>query len=108
MFISASEVSRRAGSKKRAHEEPQWAKPIMMIMVERGILETDHLGRYRIKPLPRKKKAKWVAPDIAKILEENKIPIPDETAPDAGVSGNAAAVSGSESVLAEDEYYEQL
>ncbi len=108
MFISASEVSRRAGSKKRAHEEPNWAKPILMSMAERGILEADMQGRYRIKPVRRKKKGKWVAPDIAKILEENEIPIPGETAPDDGVSGNATAVSGSESALAEDEYYEQL
>ena len=107
MFINASEISRRV-DKKRVHKEPHWAKPILMSMAERGILEADIQGRYRIKPVRLKKKGKWVAPDIAKILEENKIPIPGETASNAGVSGIATAVSGSESDLAEDEYYEQL
>ena len=114
-FVNASEVSRRAGSKKRAHDEPNWAKPILMNMAERGILEADIQGRYRIKPVSRKKKGKWVAPDIAKILADNEIPIPGEGAPDAtggvpaegGMAAPTVAGEG-ESQLADDEYYEQL
>ena len=37
-------------------------------------LESDVQGRYRIKPVPRKKKGnQWVAPDIAKILKESGV-----------------------------------
>ena len=49
-----------------------------MRMAERGILESDSQGRYRIKPVSRKDKNKrWVAPDIAKILQESGVEIED-------------------------------
>ncbi|HEX7577328.1 MAG TPA: hypothetical protein VF430_04755 [Verrucomicrobiae bacterium] len=92
-FTNAKEVARRAASKKRFYDDPEWAKPILMRMADRGILESDVQGRYRIKPVSRKKKGnQWVAPDIAKILKES------------GVEVEAAG----EGDIAEDEYYEQL
>ena len=92
-FTNAKEVARRASSKKKFHDDPDWAKPILMRMAERGILESDIQGRYRVKPLPRKKKgSQWVAPDIAKILKESGVEVEDEG------GGN----------IATDEYYEQL
>jgi hypothetical protein len=106
MFINASEISRRV-DKKRVHKEPHWAKPILMSMEERGILEADIQGRYRIKPVRRKKKDKWVAPDIAKIIEEHKITIPGHSAPGSAPS-NVTAMTEGESDIADDEYYEQL
>jgi hypothetical protein len=89
-FTNATEVCRRAGSKKRFHEDPGWAKPILMRMEERGILESDIQGRFRIKPIHKKKVKQWVSPDIAEILKEGGV-----------------AVEGEETV-AEDDYYEQL
>jgi len=92
-FTNAMEVSRRAGSKKKFYDDPGWAKPILMRMVERGILESDIQGRYRIKPVPRKKRvAQWVAPDIAQILKE----------------GGVAVGGEGDGDIADDEYYEQL
>jgi len=92
-FTNAKEVARRAGNKKRFYEDPDWARPVLARMAERGILESDIQGRYRIKPLPRKKKgSQWVAPDIAKILK------------DSGVEVEAV----DEGDIADDEYYEQL
>jgi hypothetical protein len=94
-FTGAMEVCRRAGSKKRFHEDPNWAKPILLRMAERGILESDLQGRFRIKPVLKKKKdSKWVAPDIAKILKES------------GVEMDVN--SGGEGEIAEDEYYDEL
>jgi hypothetical protein len=85
------EIARRATGRKRFHDDPDWAKPILMRMADRGILEDDALGRYRIKPLSRKDKNKrWVAPDIAKILQESGVEV--EGAGD----------------IAPDEYYEEL
>jgi hypothetical protein len=90
-FVGAMEIARRATGRKKFHDNPDWAKPILMRMAERGILEDDASGRYRIKPLSRKDKNKrWVAPDIAKILQESGVEV--EGAGD----------------IAPDEYYEQL
>jgi hypothetical protein len=94
-FTSAMEVCRRAGSKKRFYEDPSWAKPILQRMEERGILESDVQGRYRVKPVSKKKKGnKWVAPDIAKILKESDLEMD--------------ASDASEAEIAEDEYYNEL
>jgi len=90
-FVNAMEIARRSGNKRRFYEEPDWAKVVLMRMEERGILESDPSGRYRIKPAPRRDKNKrWVAPDIAKILNESGVEI------EAGGD------------LASDEYYEEL
>ena len=90
-FVGAAEIARRAGSKQRFYKEPDWAKPVLLQMADRGILESDAHGRYRIKPVNRKDKLKrWVAPDIAKILQESGL----ET--EAGED------------VAPDEYYEEL
>ena len=90
-FVNAMEISRRAGHKQRFYDEPDWATVVLMRMGERGILESDSQGRYRIKPIARKDKNKrWVAPDIAKILNESGVEV------EAG--GDIAA----------DEYYEEL
>jgi len=82
-FIGAKEISRRAGTKKRFHEDPDWAKPVLMAMVDRGVIEADLMGRYRIKQ-DRKKgdKHKWVSPDIEKILAEGGVDV-DGEAPDS-------------------------
>jgi len=90
-FVNGMEIARRAGNKKRFYDEPDWAKVVLMRMEERGILESDPSGRYRIKPVSRKDKNKrWVAPDIAKILNESGVEV------DAGGD------------IASDEYYEEL
>jgi hypothetical protein len=92
-FTNAMEICRRAGSKKKFYDDPNWAKPILMRMEERGILESDIQGRYRVKPVRKKKLVKqWVAPDIAQILKENGV----------AVEGNG------DGDIADDDYYEQL
>jgi len=89
-YVGAVEIARRAGNKKRFHQDPNWAKQILLRMADRGLLESDNSGRYRIKAISRKDK-RWVAPDIAKILQES------------GVEGGTG---GSET--APDEDYENL
>jgi hypothetical protein len=93
-FISTKEIARRASGKKKFYKDPEWAKPLLMRMQERGLLESDTTGRYRIKPVAHKNKNKrWVAPDIAKILQESGVEV-NET------EGTPA--------VAPDDYYEQL
>jgi len=79
-FINAKEVCRRAGTKRRYHEDPDWAKPILLSMVDNGLLEKDLNGRFRVKP-ERKKghNQKWISPDIEKILNEGGVNIDEET-----------------------------
>jgi hypothetical protein len=91
-FVAAREVCRRAGGRKRYHEDHEWAKPILQRMIERGILEMNSEGQYRVKHTKKKKGGRWVAPDIAKILQENGVE----------VEGQGQAEIGS------DDYYEQL
>lgn len=90
-YVSTKEIARRASGKKKFYENPEWAKPILMHMQERGLIESDTLGRYRLKPVSRKDKSKrWVSPEIAKILQESGVPV--EGASEIGT----------------DDYYEQL
>ena len=71
-FVSAREICRRAGGKRRFRQSPEWAKPFLGRMVERSILETDGNGHYRLKPIPKKSRQKrWVSPQIAKILQNS-------------------------------------
>lgn len=92
-FTNAMEVCRRVGSRKRCYEDPGWAKPILMRMAERGILESDIQGRYRVKPVSKKKLAKqWVSPDIAKVLKDGGLEVKGE----------------GEADIADDEYYDKL
>jgi hypothetical protein len=90
-FVSAREVCRRAAGKKRYYDEPDWAKPYLLRMMDRHILENDAMGRYRIKPISKKDKdQRWVAPNIAEILKEGGVEVE---------SGDIAP---------DDDYYEQL
>ena len=81
-FIGAKEIARRAGGKKRFHENPDWAKPLLVRMAERGILEGDAMGRYRLKPVKKSRATETAAEKIE-----------TETA---------------DGELAPDDYYEQL
>lgn len=72
-FVSTREIARRAGGKRRFHREPEWAKPVLTRMVERGILETDPAGHHRIKPPDKKleQRKRWTSPQVARILHQS-------------------------------------
>jgi len=75
-WVNAKEICRRASTKRRYSEDNNWAKPILQRMKERNLLEGDALGRYRIKPSPKKgHRGRWVSPDIEKILKEGGVQI---------------------------------
>jgi hypothetical protein len=83
-FIAAREISRRAGGKRRAHYEPNWAAAVLSRLVERGLIESDSTGHYRLRPPVRKKNQRFLAPNIRRILEqkggqfEQVLEIPEE------------------------------
>lgn len=71
-FVPAVAISRQAGGKHKARATPDWARSVLMRMVERGILETDAANAYRLKPIPKSPTAKqWVSPQIASILKRS-------------------------------------
>lgn len=98
-FVAAKEICRRAGSRKRYGDDPDWAKIVLLRMEERGILESDVSGRYRIKAARKKKgEHQWVSPEISKILSEGGV-----KADEAGGEGGGEAGE-----LHSDEHYDQL
>ena len=72
-FVSARVVSRRLGGKRRYHDDPLWVMPILNKLVEKGFVETDTQGHYRLKkkdPID-KSQVTWVSPQVKKILERS-------------------------------------
>ena len=43
-FVSGKEIARRASGKKKFYDNPEWAKPLLTRMQERGLLESNALG----------------------------------------------------------------
>jgi hypothetical protein len=71
-FVSYAEISRRAGGKRRFRQEPEWASNVLNRLVEKGLIESDSTGHYRLKGRPKREKtARWVSPEIRKILERS-------------------------------------
>ena len=74
-FFSMREICRRAGGKRVYRENPSWARPHLPRLVEKGLIETDGSGHYRIKseqpgqPGALKAKRKWVSPQMARLLK---------------------------------------
>jgi len=72
-FVSANSICRHAGGRRRFCESPEWAKAVLRRMQERGIVEADATGAYRLKPMPRAGSAakRWVSPQIEAILKQS-------------------------------------
>lgn len=66
-WVGVKEICRRAGGKRRFHEDNHWATPVLQRLRERQILENDMLGRYRVKPPP--KEGRWMSPEIEETLQ---------------------------------------
>jgi hypothetical protein len=71
-FVPVREISRRIGGKRKFHAFPDWAKPVLLGMVERGILETDDKDQFHLKPLPEilTHGKRWTSPALAKLLKD--------------------------------------
>lgn len=70
-FVSVREIARRAGGKWRFRDDPNWATQSVLRLVERGLLESDASGCYRLRPTEKKKPKKWISPQIKAILEKS-------------------------------------
>jgi hypothetical protein len=70
-FVSFREIARRA-NKRRFLEDTDWPRPVLMRLVDHGVVEGDISGRYRL--MPEEEGEQWVAPDIEKLLREDGEP----------------------------------
>jgi hypothetical protein len=71
-YFSAKEIGRRVGGKKKHRDAPLWAKPILIEMARRDLVETDEMGHYRVtRERPKPKIRKYISPQIRKILEQS-------------------------------------
>lgn len=69
-YVSGREICRRAGGKWRFREDPKWALPILTRMVEKGFLESDAGGHFRLVTEKKDdKKKRWLSPEMRRILE---------------------------------------
>ncbi len=92
-FIPASEVCKRAGGKRRFRWNPDWARPALLRMAGRGILESDDEGRYRLKPIPKidPKGKVWASKTVVELLKKS-----------------GKSVDHLLTIIDEDEYYDGL
>jgi len=71
-FVSAKEIALKACGRKRFEDDQGWAIPFLVQMVRLGMIETDHLGHYRLVLEKKKpKKETHVSPQILKILKSS-------------------------------------
>jgi hypothetical protein len=72
-FIPANSISRHAGGKNKFRAAPEWARAALRRLAERGIVETDAGGAYRLKPIPAAdtNTRRWVAPHLVELLRKS-------------------------------------
>ena len=71
-FVSAREISRRAGGKRRFQVEPNWASAALSRLQERALVESDSTGHYRLRRRERTRpQGKWISPQMKQILQKS-------------------------------------
>jgi hypothetical protein len=70
-FMSGKELARKVGGKQRFEQDRGWAIPILAQLVHRKLIETDHVGGFRLKVEEKKKEPHHVSPQLLKILKSS-------------------------------------
>jgi hypothetical protein len=70
-FISGREIARRAGGKRRHAQDPNWASTALVRLVEKGMVESDSTGHYRLPRRKHEEPRKWISPQMKQILEKS-------------------------------------
>lgn len=72
-FVSARVISRRLGGRQRYYQDPLWVMPILTKLVDKGFVETDEQGHFRLKKLDpaATPQRTWVSPQVRRILERS-------------------------------------
>lgn len=71
--VTTNSICRHAGGKQKFRESPDWGKSVLSRMLDRGILEVDAAGAYKLSPMPKNdtEARRWVSPQIAAILKKS-------------------------------------
>jgi hypothetical protein len=70
-FVYWRDIARHAAGKWRYRDDPDWAGPVLARLVERGILESDAFGNYRLHCAEKEPLTKWLSPQIQSILQQS-------------------------------------
>jgi hypothetical protein len=72
-FVPIQEICRRVGGRRRFRYARDWARPVVHRMTDRGILESDGSGGYRLKPMPKPvmEGKCWASGSIAELLKKS-------------------------------------
>lgn len=71
-FVALREIARKAGGKWRYREDANWASAVLIRLVERGAVEADSSGHFRLVPVKEKTaKTKWISPQMQAILKKS-------------------------------------
>src|SRR5580693_3520790 len=71
-FVSGKEIARKVGGKARYEDDRGWAIPVLAQMVRLGVLETDHLGYFKLIVEEKKKENRThVSPQLLRILKSS-------------------------------------
>src|SRR4051794_29355749 len=76
LFVSAAEVSKRAGDRRQYKANPEWARRPLHLLTLQGVLEMNASGHYRTKP-----KAEHGGEELAAAAEEKPPETPSEETP---------------------------
>jgi len=70
-FVSGREIARKACGKKRYEDERGWAVQVLIQLVQLGLVETDHLGCFKLIASEKEKSHahRHVSPQLLKILK---------------------------------------
>lgn len=69
-FVYGRDIARRAAGKWRFRKDPGWAAPVLARLVEKGIVQADATGHYRLRiKTGQEKEKKWISPQIKSILQ---------------------------------------
>src|SRR3954468_11955499 len=47
--VTAREIARRVGGKKRLLQDPDWIRPVLRRLMMEELIEADEFGQYRLK-----------------------------------------------------------
>jgi hypothetical protein len=47
--VTAREIARRVGGKKRLREDPDWIRPVLRRLLMDELIEADEFGQYKLK-----------------------------------------------------------
>ena len=61
------------GGKRRFLDDPLWVLPLLTRLVEKGVLESDEQGHFRLRKVDREpRKRTWLSPQVQRILERSQ------------------------------------